>query len=180
MPHYSEILEVLRNPAQDIRIRYTELYRILCLVLEEATQHTGIDFSGPFARLTFACQNKLIERALHYPINNFRGRCHNLHEHTREELTVLLPHDAACLTELVRQVHAIPVSDELLSMLPSKAEQPERADVVPKVEKMRVSVLSWDDRYILAVPEDGFEEQISIDYVDDNGHLGGMTKIEVK
>ena len=178
MPHYSEILEVLRNPAQDIRIRYTELYRILCLVLEEATQHTGIDFSGPFARLTFACQNKQIERALHYPINNFRGRCHNLHEHTREELTVLLPHDAACLTELVRQVQVTPVPDELLSMLPSKAEQPERADAVPKVEKMRVSVLSWDDRYILAVPEDGFEEQISIDYVDDNGHLGGWAHLK--
>ncbi len=165
MLHYSELSEVLSNLNAHIRIRYTELYRILCVVLEEATAQAEMDFSGPFARLTFACQNGQIERQIQYPLNALRRRCLALQEHTEQELIVLLPKDVGLVAELVRQVSGQPVPDTLSAYLPTQTERPSESQKHTEwAEKLRVSVLSWDENFIIALPDGELENPIRIDY----------------
>lgn len=172
MSHYDELLEVIRNLTQDIRIRYTELYRILCLVLEEATEHTGIDFSGPFARLTFACQNNLIDRDLQYQVNTLRNRCHSLHEHSAEELVVLLPHDVRVVARMVSELSHQPIPESLANVIPVSDKKTKQRKVKAESERMRVSVMSWDSRYITAMPDQGFAEPVTIDCFGSKGLMG--------
>ena len=44
---YAELLDLFRQEGETMKIRYAELYRIFCMVLDEATAQSGMDFSGP-------------------------------------------------------------------------------------------------------------------------------------
>ncbi|MBQ2459479.1 MAG: hypothetical protein II505_02265, partial [Bacteroidaceae bacterium] len=78
--HYDELSAVLTGTTTGIRIRYTELYRILCLVLMEATADSRMDFSGPFARLTYLFSRYSVPEHLRVRLNQCRGRCRALSE----------------------------------------------------------------------------------------------------
>ena len=51
---YSDLLELCRQEALDIRAKYAELYRIFLEILKEKTRDCSFDFSGPFARRTIS------------------------------------------------------------------------------------------------------------------------------
>ena len=76
--HYAELSDLLKQETQPITIRYTELYRILCAVLNEVTAESQMDFSGPFARLTFLFSKLQLPVSKRIRLNELRARCLSL------------------------------------------------------------------------------------------------------
>ena len=155
--HYKEIIELLRDSQQSIGIRYTELYRILCLLLMEGTADSEMDFSGPFARLTYVASKYRLSNQLRQRLNSLRGRCRELRSQKPEDLIASLPYDARSVAELVYAITHDPIPDELLLQLPRGEGTLYR--IRQMEDYMRVCVVSWDEEYISCQPDDA----ISVD-----------------
>ena len=96
--HYKELIELLQDTQQSIRIRYTELYRILCLLLAEGTEGSKMDFSGPFARLMYVADRFRLSNQLRQRLNSLRGRCRELRNQDSEDLIASFPYDVTDIT----------------------------------------------------------------------------------
>ncbi len=168
--HFDELLAVLRSTESDIRVRYTELYRILCLVLSEATAGSSLTFSGPFARLTFLATELRMSDRLRQRLNACRGRCRELATEDDASLQAALPHDVRAVAELLSLVADRPIPASLLGQLP-------RSQTVPfesrrRLDYMRVCVLEWDEATILAQPDDELAQAVRIACASEDNRLG--------
>ena len=170
MTHYDELSAVLQSTANDIRVRYTELYRILCLVLVEATADSDLSFSGPFARLTFLATKHQMSDRLRLRLNACRGRCRELATQETETLEAALPFDVLTVADLLSLVSGTSIPHPLSALLP-------RGKTIPFVSKritdyMRVCVLEWDDETILARPDGMLAEEVRIACASESNRLG--------
>lgn len=169
--HYSELIAVLRDADQQIRIRYTELYRILCLALVEGTSGSRLDFSGPFARLTYLASRYDLSNSLHQRLNSLRARCRDLAELADEDLLASLSYDVAAVAELLAALTGHPVPQGLQDLLPAGRPILYRSRLV--TDYLRVCVISWDERFIQAQQEGVLEGDIlRICYADEDNRFG--------
>ena len=169
--HYEELSAVLQSTANDIRVRYTELYRILCLVLAEGTADSHLDFSGPFARLTYLLAEHRVDSRLSLHLNACRGRCRDLSAQADDELLSSLPHDVRAVAQLLAVLTAEPIPPSLLALLPDEADGLLHRSRF--VDYLRVCVTDWDDRFIIAVPDEGMEgEALRVAYADEQNRMG--------
>ncbi|MCR4921810.1 MAG: AAA family ATPase [Bacteroidaceae bacterium] len=169
--HYEELSAVLRGTANDIRVRYTELYRILCLVLAEATAESRLEFSGPFARLTYLLSEHKVQGSLSLRLNACRGRCRDLSSRGDDELTEALPHDVQAVADLLALVSDKPIPRSLLALLPTDADVHLYRRRL--TDYLRVCVTSWDDAFITVVPDEGLQgEPLRVAYADADNRMG--------
>lgn len=175
--HYKEIIELLRDSQQSIGIRYTELYRILCLLLMEGTADSEMDFSGPFARLTYVASRYQLSNQLRQRLNSLRGRCRELRSQKPEDLIASLPYDVRSVAELVYAITHDPIPDELLFQLPRGEGTLYRFRQME--DYMRVCVVSWDEEYISCQPDDAISiDPIRVCYTDIENRLGDWSYLK--
>ena len=169
---YAELLDLLRQDEENMKIRYTELYRILCMVLEQATAQSRMDFSGPFARLTYLASALHMEPSLRLSLNNLRSRCRQLELQSDEDLRALLPFDVRVVSDLISLATRQAVPFELRSLLPV-GPLPPAVSVQERQDCLRVCVKSWDEDYIRAV-SDGAQgaADILVCYADPENRMG--------
>ena len=175
--HYKELIELLQDTQQSIRIRYTELYRILCLLLAEGTEGSKMDFSGPFARLMYVADRFQLSNQLCQRLNSLRGRCRELRNQDSEDLIASFSFDVRSVAELIFSVTQKPVPDELLSQLPRGESSLYH---IRRVEDyMRVCVISWDDMFISCQPDDNISTvPIRVCYADSENRLGNWSYLK--
>ena len=175
--HYKELIELLQDTQQSIRIRYTELYRILCLLLTEGTADSKMDFSGPFARLTYVADRHQLSNQLRQRLNSLRGRCRELRNQDSEDLIASFPYDARSVAELIFAVTQEPVPEELLLQLPRGESS---LYSIRRVEDyMRVCVISWDDTFISCQPDDTINlESVRVCYADPENRFGDWSYLK--
>ncbi len=171
--HYDELSAVLQDTTSDIRIRYTELYRILCLVLTEGTVDSGLTFSGPFARLTFLATKHQMDDRQRLRLNACRGRCRELSALTDEELLSSLPYDVHAVAELASLLAGDTIPSSLSVMLPRDKTVPFQSKRI--TDYMRVCVTSWDDEYIYAQSDATLAQAVRILYATDDNRLGNWS-----
>lgn len=169
--HYGELTSVLQDTQQQIRIRYTELYRILCQILVEGTSESRMDFSGPFARLTYLTSQLGLDNSLHQRLNSLRARCRDLQQQTDEDLQASLPYDVCAVAELLSAATGNPVPERLQILLPSGKSALYRSKSV--ADYLRVCVIAWDETYIEAQQEGVLEDDtLRICYADAENRFG--------
>lgn len=181
--HYQELSDLLAQAAQPVKLRYTELYRILCAVLLEETAGNRMDFSGSFARLTYLMEQRKIPQRLRLRLNALRGRCQNVDEYENESLEQCLPADIASLVMFLEALHERQAPEGLrheLSYRQTEIFLPK----IPRKDYLRVCVVQVDAEYITAVcdmPEnDGAEEKqtIRICYTDPENRMGDWAYLQ--
>ena len=101
---YSDLLELCRQEALDIRAKYAELYRIFLEILKEKTRDCSFDFSGPFARMDYLCKELGYEEADYKRINALRARCRSLHDANEAVLEKTFLQDMKALSEFVSRL----------------------------------------------------------------------------
>lgn len=169
---YAELLDLLRQDEEDMKIRYTELYRILCMVLEQGTAQSRMDFSGPFARLTYLASALHMEPSLHIRLNSLRSRCRQLESQSDDDLRALLPFDVRVVAELISLSTRQAVPVELKSLLPV-GPVPATVALQENKDCLRVCVKSWDEGYIRAVSDDvQGASDILVCYADPENRMG--------
>lgn len=158
--HYDELSAVLSDTT-GIRIRYTELYRILCVVLLEATADSRMDFSGPFARLTYLASRLRVPENLRVRLNQCRGRCRTLSDLSDETLLAALPHDVKAVAELLEAVTDERIPWQLKKLLPKVETIPcERSE---RLDCLRVCfVANEDDASFTALPEGDMGDTVRV------------------
>ncbi|MBQ7181868.1 MAG: AAA family ATPase [Bacteroidaceae bacterium] len=172
---YAELLDLLRQDEEDMKIRYTELYRILCMVLEQATAQSRMDFSGPFARLTYLASALRMEPSLRLRLNSLRSRCRQLEAQGDEDLRALLPFDVRAVAELISLATRQAVPVELRSLLPV-GPMPATIAVQENQDCLRICVKSWDEDCIRAVSDDvQGGADILVCYADPENRMGDWT-----
>ena len=158
--HDTELQELLQDKTGNIWERYTELYRILQSILAEGTAGSQMDFSGPFARLTWLAEKTGIDPDLRHQLNSVRVRCQQLREQDEEELSVLLPFDIRATAELWAALHHQPVPQGLADLLP-RTKLPPHQDKRQKTTT-RVCVTDWDEERLHAIDENQVERTVSL------------------
>lgn len=178
--HYAELSDLLVQKTQPIGIRYAELYRILCSVLNEATAENRMDFSGPFARLTFLASHLQLPSEQRIRLNELRVRCQSLELYTEEELKVVFPFDVLAVVHLMEVIGKPKAPPELQRLLPHKKTKTIVTKAVRK-DYLRVCVVDFDENYITAVCENAVNskesapnerECLHICYTDPNNRMG--------
>ena len=178
--HYAELSDLLVQKTQPIGIRYAELYRILCSVLNEATAENRMDFSGPFARLTFLASHLQLPSEQRIRLNELRVRCQSLELYTEEELKVVFPFDVLAVVHLMEVTGKPKAPPELQRLLPHKKTKTIVTKAVRK-DYLRVCVVDFDENYITAVCENAVNskesapnerECLHICYTDPNNRMG--------
>ena len=160
--HYDELSAVLTGTTTGIRIRYTELYRILCLVLVEATADSRMDFSGPFARLTYLFSRYSVPEHLRVRLNQCRGRCRALSEQSDDMLQAALPHDVKAVAELLHAVSGERVPWQLEKLLPKTETVPCERHEEHGCRRVCVVSCDADGTSFTAIPEDDMGETVRV------------------
>lgn len=169
---YAELLDLFRQEGETMKIRYAELYRIFCMVLDEATAQSGMDFSGPFARLTHLSSSLRMEPSLCLCLNSLRSRCRHLEEQAEEDLVALFPFDIRAVAELVCLTTRQIIPMELRRLLPL-GPMPSLVAVKERRDCLRVCVTGWDGTYIQAVTDEGGgQTEIRVCYADPENRMG--------
>ena len=172
---YAELLDLLRQDEESIKIRYNELYRILCVVLDQATAQSRMDFSGPFARLTWLASSLRMDASLRQRLNGLRQRCRQLEQQGEEDLRTFFPHDVRAVADLICLATRQTIPTEVRQLLPV-GPAPSTGVTQVSQDCLRVCVTGWDENYIRAV-SDGAQGQtdILICYADTENRMGDWT-----
>ena len=158
-----------------MKIRYSELYRILCMILERATVQSRMDFSGPFARLTHLASSLQMSSSLRLRLNSLRNRCRQLEMQKEEDLRALFPYDVRAVADLICLTTRQAIPMELSRLLPV-GPAPAIGLVQETLDCQRVCVISWDDTYIRAVSDDAQgQAEILVCYADAENRMGEWT-----
>ena len=164
---YSDLLELCRQEALDIRAKYAELYRIFLEILKEKTRDCSFDFSGPFARMDYLCKELGYEEADYKRINALRARCRSLHDANESLLEKTFLQDMKVLSEFVSRLYQEKIPEELAACLPATYRYAVKS-ASPLGTYLRVLVDSWDDEYIYGKTEAEETEFIQIRYRQTN------------
>lgn len=164
---YSDLLELCRQEALDIRAKYAELYRIFLEILKEKTRDCSFDFSGPFARMDYLCKELGYEEADYKRINALRARCRSLHDASETLLEKTFLQDMKVLSEFVSRLYQEKIPEELAACLPATYRYAVKSSS-PLGSYLRVLVDSWDDEYIYGKTEAEETEFIQIRYRQTN------------
>ena len=172
---YVDLLDLLRQDGENMKIRYSELYRILCMILERATVQSRMDFSGPFARLTHLASSLQMSSSLRLRLNSLRNRCRQLEMQKEEDLRALFPYDVRAVADLICLTTRQAIPMELSRLLPV-GPAPAIGLVQETLDCLRVCVISWDDTYIRAVSDDAQgQAEILVCYADAENRMGEWT-----
>lgn len=175
--HYAELSDLLKQETQPIKIRYAELYRILCTVLNEATVESQMDFSGPFARLTFLASKLQLPVSKRIRLNELRARCLSLDRYEEKELKGLLPFDILAIVQFMEMLEERKAPSELLNQLPIGKAHPASYKATVK-DNLRVCVTEIEDSFLTGVLErpstidNSNSETLRICYADPENRMG--------
>lgn len=164
---YSDLLELCRQEALDIRAKYAGLYRIFLEILKEKTRDCSFDFSGPFARMDYLCKELGYEEADYKRINALRARCRSLHDANEAVLEKTFLQDMKALSEFVSRLYQEEIPEELAACLPDTYRYAVKS-ASSLGTYLRVLVDSWDDEYIYGKTEAEETEFIQIRYRQTN------------
>lgn len=148
---FGELYDLLECSQRTLRWRYAELGRIYMELLMDRTCGSGMDFSGPFARLTHLMQTCQIDVGQMHRVNAFRGRSRSTSPQDEEILRQWLLVDIRTIADLVAGIFHVSLPLSLSSRLPLPVEKQGGGGSL-SLSVLRVSVLRWDDWYIYAVP----------------------------
>jgi hypothetical protein len=158
-----EEVELIHNEQIAIKDKYARLRTVLERSCKALTQREGIRFNDLYSRINYIGDRTKIDKALKYRINSFRKNANNvLHEGFSPTNESYLQ-DLRSLCEGLSFFHKVDIPELLINIFPAVAKPPERKKSGNFIPYIRACVVSKDESFICAIPEDpDFGETIKI------------------
>lgn len=185
--YHQELSDLWHDSELSIKDKYVELYRIFNEILADGTKNNKIEFASSFARFTYIAQQTNLAHEITQKINGLRGRCKNICNTEFEEAERHFPFDVKCLVEFLiilngeytgnsdtKETNNIALN-KLFSLMPAGNLLQKRSTTAK--DYIRVSVKSFDEKFIIAEPDEDHAFPITICYNDDNNFLGNWSHI---
>jgi DNA replication ATP-dependent helicase Dna2 len=157
------ILNLYKNGQIPLKDKYNELYRIFNEIVNDQTTDCGIDFAGPFARMSFVCKKYNISHENYQLINTLRIHCREFETFDSKELEEYFPYDVKTLIEFIGIIFYMQIPFPVIQLFPIQKKDTKRTKITSNY--IRVYVNRWDNQFIYGTTSDINGEYIVIDYM---------------
>jgi len=152
---FFEELNEYHNDSNDSKAKYSRMRSLLERIAKDLTSNDSVQFSNLFARLSFICSKKGLNKLKTYQINTFRINANNVLHSNYSPTSEEYLQDLKSLCNAISHFYDTEIPKELFEQLPKKDFF--KPSVRPKGQKhsrIRVEVERWDETFIY-----GFDEE---------------------